>query len=72
MGIYQKFGLMLIINASGAVTRLGGAPMANETLRAFSEAAREIVPLEQVQTAAARLTWMRKAQRSWTRGFERS
>lgn len=27
MGIYQKFGLMLIINASGAVTRLGGAPM---------------------------------------------
>ena len=27
LGIYQEFGITPIINASGAVTRLGGAPM---------------------------------------------
>ena len=49
MGIYQEFGITPIINASGAVTRLGGAPMNQETLAAFAEAARASVPLEQLQ-----------------------
>ena len=53
MGIYQEFGITPIINASGAVTRLGGAPMNQETLAAFAEAARASVPLEQLQASAS-------------------
>ena len=55
MGIYQEFGITPIINASGAVTRLGGAPMDPETLTAFAEAARASVPLEQLQASASRI-----------------
>ncbi|MDP6996019.1 MAG: hypothetical protein QF569_07705 [Candidatus Poribacteria bacterium] len=55
MGIYQEFGITPIINASGAVTRLGGAPMHQETLAAFTEAARASVPLEQLQASASRI-----------------
>ena len=55
MGIYQEFGITPIINASGAVTRLGGAPMNQETLAAFAEAARASVPLEQLQASASRI-----------------
>ena len=54
MGIYEEFGVTPIINASGAVTRLGGAPMPNEVLQAFNEAARVSVPLEQLQAAASK------------------
>ncbi len=54
MGIYEEFGVTPIINASGAVTRLGGAPMPEEVLKAFNEAARASVPLEQLQAAASR------------------
>ena len=53
MGIYEQFGVTPIINASGAVTRLGGAPMPDEVLNAFNEAARALVPLEQLQAAAS-------------------
>jgi len=55
LGIYQEFGITPIINASGAVTRLGGAPMDPETLTAFAEAARASVPLEQLQASASRI-----------------
>jgi len=55
LGIYQEFGITPIINASGAVTRLGGAPMNPETLAAFAEAARASVPLEQLQASASRI-----------------
>jgi len=55
LGIYQEFGITPIINASGAVTRLGGAPMHQETLAAFTEAARASVPLEQLQASASRI-----------------
>ena len=55
MGIYQEFGITPIINASGAVTRLGGAPMNPETLAAFAEAAQASVPLEQLQASASRI-----------------
>ncbi len=48
MEIFERLGLEPIINASGAVTRLGGAPMSPLVLEAFSAAASESVPLEQV------------------------
>ena len=55
MGIYEQFGITPIINASGAVTRLGGAPMPDAVLNAFNEAARASVPLEQLQAAASKV-----------------
>ena len=55
MGIYEQFGVIPIINASGSVTRLGGAPMPDEVLQAFHEAARASVPLEQLQAAASKV-----------------
>jgi D-glucosaminate-6-phosphate ammonia-lyase len=54
VGVYEELGLEPIINASGAVTRLGGAPMSQAVLDAFCQAARQSVPLEQLQAAAAR------------------
>jgi L-seryl-tRNA(Ser) seleniumtransferase len=55
MGIYQDLGLRPIINASGAVTRLGGAPMPAAVLEAFVEAAGDWVPLDELQAAASRV-----------------
>ena len=37
MGIYEELGLVPIINASGAVTRLGGAPMSQAVLDAMNK-----------------------------------
>jgi len=54
VGIYQELGIEPIINASGSVTRLGGAPMPPAVLDAFGAAAAESVPLEQLQAAASR------------------
>lgn len=55
MNIYARLGLEPIINASGAVTRLGGAPMPAEALDAFCAAAAECVPLDTLQGAASRI-----------------
>lgn len=55
MSIYHQFGLEPIINASGAVTRLGGAPMPRAVLEAFCAAAGESVPLDELQGAASRI-----------------
>lgn len=55
MNIYESFGLQPIINASGSVTRLGGAPMPAAVLEAFQQAAQACVPLDQLQGAASRL-----------------
>src|SRR5262245_16404522 len=55
MGVYEELGLQPIINASGSVTRLGGAPMPPAVLRAFAEAAAAAVPLDQLQGAASRV-----------------
>ncbi len=55
MGVYEKLGVTPIINASGAVTRLGGAPMSQAVLEAYREAAGQSVPLEQLQAAASRV-----------------
>lgn len=54
MSIYERFGVSPIINASGSVTRLGGAPMPDAVLQAFHDAASEAVSLEQLQAAASR------------------
>ncbi len=54
MSIYADWGLRPIINASGAVTRLGGAPMPSAVLDAFCAAAQECVPLDQLQGLASR------------------
>ena len=54
MSIYEKYGLEPIINASGSVTRLGGAPLPRAVLEAYAEAARDAVPLEQLQAAASK------------------
>jgi D-glucosaminate-6-phosphate ammonia-lyase len=53
MSIYADWGLSSIINASGAVTRLGGAPMPDAVLDAFRAAARECVPLDLLQGLAS-------------------
>ena len=54
MSLYEKLGVTPIINASGGVTRLGGAPMPPEVLQAFCAAAGEAVSLEQLQAAASK------------------
>src|SRR5690606_10087015 len=54
MSIYEKWGVRPIINVSGAVTRLGGAPMSSETLAASTAAADDAVPLDELQGAASR------------------
>lgn len=55
MGIYRELGLDPIINVSGAVTRLGGAPMPPAVLDAFREAAADSVPLDALHGAASRV-----------------
>lgn len=54
MSLYADWGLSPIINASGAVTRLGGAPMPAAVLEAFLDAAQECVPLDTLQGLASR------------------
>lgn len=54
VGVYEDFGVRPIINASGSVTRLGGAPMSAETLEAMTAAALQCVSLEDLQAAASR------------------
>lgn len=55
MGIYEDWNVEPIINVSGAVTRLGGAPMPQPVLDAFCAAAREAVPLDTLQGVASRV-----------------
>lgn len=55
MSIYNEWGLEPIINVSGSVTRLGGAPMPQAVLDAFVAAAKESVPLDTLQGAASRV-----------------
>src|SRR5437899_348425 len=55
MSIFDDWGLEPILNASGAVTRLGGAPMPEAVLEAFCAAAREAVPLDELQGVASRV-----------------
>lgn len=55
MSIYEEFGVTPIINASGTVTRLGGALMSEAVVAAMSAAARESVPIETLQARASQI-----------------
>lgn len=55
MGVFEELGVRPVINASGTVTRLGGAPMPPEVVRAFVEAAGQAVALDHLQAAASRV-----------------
>lgn len=55
MGIYEDLGVEPIINATGSVTRLGGAPMPPAVLEAFHQGAQAAVVLDQLQAAASRV-----------------
>jgi L-seryl-tRNA(Ser) seleniumtransferase len=48
-------GVEQIINAAGAETPLGAAPMPDAVLKAFCEAAADSVPLDRMQAAASRV-----------------
>ena len=52
--LLAKFGLTPVINASGSVTRLGGAPMPQAVVAAMSEMAAYTVPLDELQGVACR------------------
>lgn len=54
MSIYERWGVRPIINASGTVTRLGGARMPEQVLAALRQAAEHSVPLDVLQAAASR------------------
>src|SRR6266446_6602751 len=55
MSIFREWGVEPIINVSGSVTRLGGAPMPQPVLDAFCAAAADAVPLDELQGAASRV-----------------
>lgn len=55
MSIFAQWGVEPIINVSGSVTRLGGAPMPREVLDAFCAAAADAIPLDELQGAASRV-----------------
>jgi L-seryl-tRNA(Ser) seleniumtransferase len=55
VSVYEDLGVQPILNASGSVTRLGGAPMPPAVLAAFAEAAAAAVPLDELQAAASRV-----------------
>jgi D-glucosaminate-6-phosphate ammonia-lyase len=55
MSIFQQWGVEPIINVSGSVTRLGGAPMPKEVLDAFCAAAHDSVPLDELQGTVSRV-----------------
>src|SRR5438876_10916082 len=55
MSIYREWGIEAIINVSGSVTRLGGAPTPKAVLDPFCAAAADAVPLDELQGAASRV-----------------
>lgn len=60
MGIYQELGISPIINAAGTYTVLGGSRMSEKTIADMGEAARDFIPIRELQgkihTAIAALT----------------
>jgi D-glucosaminate-6-phosphate ammonia-lyase len=54
MSIYRNLGVEPIINATGTVTRLGGAVLPEAVLKALEAGARETVPLDVLHDAASR------------------
>lgn len=53
LSVYEKLGLSPIINAAGTLTRLGGTVMLPEAREAMSDAANELVPIEELQAIAS-------------------
>ena len=51
MNIYKELNVQPVINAAGTYTVLGGSCMSEETTTAMAQAAREFVPIRQMQTA---------------------
>jgi L-seryl-tRNA(Ser) seleniumtransferase len=49
---YQKLSVKRVINAAGALTRLGGMPMADEVLEAMRDAAQWSVRIDELQEKA--------------------
>jgi D-glucosaminate-6-phosphate ammonia-lyase len=52
--VYADFGVRTIINVAGSATRVGGAQMPPEVLRAMADAAQESVSMMELQAAASR------------------
>lgn len=55
MGIYEKLGISPVINAAGTLTRLGGTVMLPEVQDAMAEAAKALVPIDELQAAASKI-----------------
>jgi len=55
MNVHDRFGVVPVINATGSVTRLGGAPLPPEVLEAMAQAAASAASLEEWQAAASRV-----------------
>ncbi len=55
MSIYRQFGIEPIINASGTLTRLGGAIMPDAVVEAMRLASQSTVPLDELHAAGARV-----------------
>lgn len=54
MGIYDEIGVRTVINAAGPLTRLSGAPLHSDVTAAMADAARQCVPIEELQEAAGK------------------
>jgi len=52
--LLKQYSLQPVINASGSVTRLGGAPMSQSVIDAMAEMAQHTVPLDELQGIACR------------------
>lgn len=52
-GVLAELGLARVINAAGPLTRLGGAPMAEEVIAAMAEAARASLDMAALQERAS-------------------
>ena len=52
--LLKQYSLQPVINASGSVTRLGGAPMSQAVIDAMAEMAQHSVPLDELQGIACR------------------
>src|SRR5687767_2853856 len=52
--VYSEFGVRTIINVAGSATRVGGAQMPPEVVRAMADAALESVSMMELHAAASR------------------
>ncbi|MFI5013257.1 MAG: aminotransferase class V-fold PLP-dependent enzyme [Hyphomicrobiales bacterium] len=55
MSIYEQLGLTTIVNAAGTLTRLGGTLVTPEVRDAMSDAAKAMVPIDELQSVASKV-----------------